>query len=442
MAYSPNPIVRHLKRLIIHPGTQVVLALLCLVVLSLTTARVLRQYHPGGPYSAERGGMADYHNGVYFPATAVRNGISPYGKHYAESYPVARPSPAYSPFMATYHIPLTWLAIEQSDVVYFLLLILLLAATIVISLREVHVLEWKYWFLPFFLAVLVSRSGHISLLNGYFTPELVLGAILALSYAEKIPWLSALGLLITSGKPNYVIPIMICMMARGNYRSVFLGAILCLLGGLLPAAWIASHSSWSELIASVREGQELHMADPREFPINSWTRIDLTAIISKWTGGNPSEFTQLLVMIPLLALPCWSLRRLKLRGDRDGATTRSGAIAILGVIVSIYHHSYDALLNIAPVAGLLLSQHASWSRFTSSSRIGLILLLTVPWWNYFSSETFLHLIQGWTFLQKCLTSMNAVAMAIGLTWLSLVTLKSQGTGEETNTNLYSSPSIS
>ncbi len=140
------------------------------------------------------------------------------------------------------------------------------------------------------------------------------------------------------------------MLCRGNWRALFIGVGLSILGSLLPLLWLSLFSSPSEWLASMRDGQELHMVDPRELPVNTWTRIDLSAIVAKWCGANPSEILQLAAMMLLMIFPAAALRKLRSQGDHVGAYTMSGAVGLLAILVTLYHHVYDALILVGPIA--------------------------------------------------------------------------------------------
>ncbi len=401
---------------------QIVCSLLLIGALGLTVARVVKQYHGGGVYTAEAGGMADYHNGVFYPAMAMREGVSPYGSEFATRYPVARPTPPFSPFAIAYHIPLTYLRLPVSDTVYFSFIVVSLFGIAWLALRESGCANSVWWWIPLTLMLVVSRSGHVTLLNGYFTTELVVGTMVALGCAEKRPWLSAIGVLIASGKPTYAIPLGIVMLARGNIQALSMGVVLSVIGAILPAAWLAYEIGWQGLIESVQQGQAMHMADPREFPVNTWTRIDIVAILAKWSKTNPSELVQLAAMLPLMIVPAWSLIVLRRRGDSDGVTSLSGAIAATSMLVTLYHHVYDALLIAGPLVGLLLSSHYGWERIGLKSKIILAIMLTGSWWNYFSSEIILLRLPNSDGLRQSISSANALLLVIALGWLVMIAL--------------------
>lgn len=401
--------------------------LLSLLAVVLAGFRTYRQYHPGGDYSAEHGGMSDFHNGAYYPAMAFAEGLSPYGKKFCEAYPVPRSTPAYSPAIIALHVPITWLSLPAADVVYFIISVFVLGLAVWVVVREWDKRYSLDMSIPFqrlamfgilMLCVASSRGGHTTLLNGYFTPILVLGVLMALTYAKDHYWLSAIGVFLAAGKPTYALPLGIVMLARGNYKSLSLGVALSILGGLASAGYLAMHDSWSGLIESVREGQQMHMADPREFPVNTWTRVDITAILAKWMNADPSELKQLIYMLPLMVVPCWALDQRRRSGDSNGSTTISGSIAILAILLTLYHHVYDTLILLGPLAGLLGAWSAWKSKDTSTELIKLTsrvvgiacILLLLPWWNYFSSEIVLLRMPIESWLPKILTSLNCLGL--------------------------------
>ena len=271
-----------------------------------------------------------------------------------------------------------------------------------------------------------SRGGHTTLFNGYFTPILVFGTLLSLSVADRKPWLAALGVMLAASKPNYAIPLGLILLARGNIKTLTLGVGMSFLGAIIPAWWIASHSSWTGLLETIRQGQSAHMADARELPINTWTRIDLNAIIAKWLQADPSEGIQLLAMCGWMLIPCYFLWKLRRQGDREGVTTLSGLIGVLAMLVSLYHQVYDALLLIAVVVAIAIPSgvFANWKL---PQRILFGLLISTPWWNYFGSEMVMKFIHADGIPLKILTSLGAFALASSLAIACWIANKKRGT---------------
>jgi Glycosyltransferase family 87 len=380
--------------------------------------RIQRTYDElGGPYDNRTNGMFDFHNGVYQPALGLRNGIIPYSQRLVDEYQVTRPVPAFSPFIVALHIPLTYLPLHVAEVVYFIAIMVMMAVSAWIVAREANPHLANFIFFPMLAILVLSRSGHSTLVSGYFTMELVLGTLVAFRFAEDRPILSAVGVLFASGKPTYAIPLAIVMFARRNFRALFIGIAFSIIAAAIPLLYLASLHGSSAIIDAIRVGQENHLADPTEFPVNTWTRIDFTAIVCKWLGTNPGEIVLIGAMLPLIAWPAWKLHQLATNQDRNGVTTPSGAIAALALLTALYHHAYDSLLTCGILAGLFWANHRGFHRFGTLSKCILALFVTSPWWNFASTETVLLRLPSIPMLKETLSSVNAILLMIGLVWL-------------------------
>ncbi len=173
--------------------------------------------------------MTDFHNGAYYPAMALRVGVSPYGDAFAYSFPVARATPAYSPFIIALHLPFTLLPLPQADVAYFLFSIAVSLLTLFLVCAKVQRSPDNQRLKKTSGCLLVGSLPlrlpwrHTTLFNGYFTPILVFGTLLSLSVADRKPWLAAVGFHAGCRKPNYAIPLGLILLARGNLKTLTLG---------------------------------------------------------------------------------------------------------------------------------------------------------------------------------------------------------------------------
>lgn len=400
-------------------------ALICVVFLlglSVTAVRIYKQYQMPGPFDASNVGFCDFHNGVYFPSLAFLDRISPYGDEYARQFPVARQIPLYSPSALILHLPFALLPLRMAEAAFFIYLIGLLLALAWLTLHSVGIKPRWQQLLLVASAIIYSRSGHNTLFNGYFTFELIIGTLLALHYGKSKPTLAALGVLLASGKPTYVIPLGILMIFRGHYRAVLLGGLVSAVVALAGFAWLASDSSVGSLIEDIRVAQANHLADPNEQPLNSWVRVDALAVFAKWTDWNPAEFAQLGVMSVLMLVPCAILFWLRKKLADDGAAGLIGAICSLTMMVALYHHFYDALVVIAPCAGLALC-YGIWQRVGKVERGILLALMLIPLFNYSSSDFFIRHLDVAGIDYMFLTSINGVSLALALILVCVIAIK-------------------
>lgn len=382
-----------------------------------TAVRISVYHQTPGPFNDATQGFCDFHNGVYFPSLAFARGVSPYSQHYAETYPVARQVPPYSPLIIALHVPFAVLPLRIAEICYFAFMIacviamawILVSDSVDISTSEIWTCIW-----PVVAFIIWSRPGHVTLFNGYFTFELVVGALFAVSYARKHPWIAACGIAIASGKPTYFLPLVVLMTARGDYAAVTRGILLAFCGGLFSMLWMTGFSipAISQIIHDVLGGQAVHMNEPFESPVASWIRIDIAAVIAKVINRDLNELVQIGCMCFLLVVPSVVLWRNRHRYQDGGITNLSGSTIAIMSIVSIYHNSNDAILLMAPIVGWAgMRWHCpAENRWLDCA---IVLLLMVPMLSPFSTFTFIQRFELNPLSYQMITSSNAVAILIG-----------------------------
>jgi hypothetical protein len=412
------------------PGPRFLLAAgaacLFLLLWSATAYRTVRQYQPPGKFDPSRQGYCDFHNGIYYPSRAWLDGVSPYGQRYVQTYPVDRAIPFFSPMVLWLHAPLAVLPLRTAEYAYFALMTAMLLGIAWGSVamadragRLTPIDRWR-WFAIAAALLVFSRAGHITLFNGYFTFLLVGAAMIAVHCAQTRPWLAGLALGLTSCKPTYAIPLALLLLARGQWRAMILGTLSGAIGAAIGLAWLLQHQSLDAFLEQIRQAQALHRADPLELPVNSWTRIDLLAVVAKWLQLAPDDLIHLSVMvamlIPLAAL-LWSRRH---HPASQGAASWGGTMVLLGSIVTLYHHAYDAMLIWPCVVGLWLGRDDQWPPMRVPFRWIVIALLLFPAMNYASTNMLLDRLSLGPTEHKLMTSINAVSLALGLSlvaWL-------------------------
>ncbi|MGV3485526.1 MAG: glycosyltransferase family 87 protein [Planctomycetaceae bacterium] len=406
-------------------------ALLLLVSgLAAAAVRTVWRYQVPGPADPYNEGYCDFHNGIYFPSSALLAGVSPYGSKYAAEYPVARQIPFFSPAIVAIHAPLSLLPLRAAELLYFAIMVGLVVAISTESVTAAGLPKRLDWVLVVAAGIVFSRAGHVTLFNGYFTFELVLAVILAVRWAEARPWLAAFALVIVSAKPTYILPLGFLMLARGNYRSLAYGAGLSIAAAALPLAWLAWNegdgnvlNGLTEIRQQIAKAQETHHQEPNELPALSWTRIDLFAVYAKWTEQDPSDIAHLGVMAGILAVPMLLLVwRKRLRAD-DGIAGISGAIMMTARVVGLYRQFYDVLVLVPPIVGMAAARLEFWRGLGSVQRLVLALGMLFPAYNYLSTQMILGRLDLDPLSVKMITSVNGVLLAVLLTWLCFLIAK-------------------
>jgi len=395
-------------------GIQTLLVVACAAVFLATAYRSVSKYHEPKVGELDRAtqGLFDFHNGIYFPAVGLTAGYDPYGPKFAADFPVTRQIPPYSPLALVIHWPLGWMPLRLAEIVYYFVTLGFLVAIGVLAVNALPtVKERATWTLFAVLTVLASRSGHSTLFTTYFTGELVVGSMLALRFAESRPVISGLGIALASIKPNFGIPLILMMAARGNWRATVLGVVFSGVGVLLGVTILLQHVDLATLISDLKSSDSAHVGDDYELPVNTWTRVDILAVVAKWTRLNPGAPIALGVMLLLLILPCVALARLSKLGDKTGDQSYSGVLILATGMAALYHHAYDAMLLIAAAFSLILdSQWRRW--FTPTARVGLAAgLMFVPW-NYLSSEVVLNRLKLPNTVEQIMTSSSGVVLLV------------------------------
>ena len=393
---------------------------------------------PSSEFKFSNSGMNDFHNGAYFPSKAFAQGINPYAFEVCEHFPMSRSSPPYSPMVFILYQPFTWLDLPAADIAFFsfnLCLVAGLAWCTVFTIRKLTkpdsrcLLNWvgndyltAIWA---FGLIMLSRPGHITLFTGYFTAQLIIGTLMSLHYARSKPWLAGVGMLLASGKPTYIIPLTMLMFFRRDFKAMIIGLIMCAVVAGAGVGWLASSSNLTTVIEGVLQGQEAFHADTTELPVNTWTRLDLMGMIAKNAHLDPSStqylFGMLSMMIPIGWL-VWRVREREINPESFGLTA---SIACLALLVTIYHHSYDALLMLPLWLALLLGDQAMFSWLRKWERFALLVLLTVPVVNYVATLRFRELlkIDNQDVVWNVITSANGVCLTLALVMLLMVSLR-------------------
>jgi len=395
---------------------------------------------PTPTFDFSKSGMNDFHNGAYFPSKAFANRINPYASDVCDHYLMSRSVPPYSPVVFMLYHPFIWLDLPAADIAFFAFNLLLIGGLTWCTVETIGRLVKPNsqcllnWFSDNRLAaiwafglVMLSRPGHITMFTGYFTVQLVIGTLMSLHYSRSKPWLAGIGMLLASGKPTYIIPLAILMFFRRDFKALTIGLIMCAVVAAAGIGWLASSSSLTAVIDGVRQGQAAFDADPTELPVFIWTRLDAMGVIAKINQLNPSGIQYLVAMLIML-LPIgasiWRVRDQETNQESFGLTA---TITCLALLVSIYHHSYDALLVLPVWLALLMGGQPLFHWLRNWERWALFGLLTIPVVNYAATLRFRELFQidNLSITWNVLTSLNGVCLIIALLILMVVSLRKQ-----------------
>ena len=366
----------------------------CLLI-GATAYRTYSQYsQPSDSFDWSDRGHFDFHCGAYYPALAFRKGESPYSTQLMEDYPVPSPARTCPPFSFVIHLPFTCFDLHSADIAFFIFNTTLLLLFALFTVQVTRGSPNWFWWLLVSCVLLASRPGHITLFTGYYTAELVLGSVIALHFAKDRPVISGLGMLIASGKPTYILPLIVLMFARKNFRAALIGIIFCTITGVGGLAWLAKDVGIAEILTGIQESQKVFYTEETEFPINTWTRVDLVGMFARAINWIPHDTVYLVGMFALLIVPSYAIWKSANTESDSSVTGVTALIALLTILLSIYHHSYDCMLVFVPWVGLMFFGDRTMTELSSRSKNWLKVLLAIPIFNYFSTLTVRDLI-GW-----------------------------------------------
>jgi hypothetical protein len=327
--------------------------------------------------SAEQGAdhwtMCDFQGTLYYPAVAWLNGVNPYDPDFPEHYPVERRLPAYAPMGVLLHVPFALLPVRAAEGAYFLVTLALVLIMAALTLRACGLPHEPAWVFALGTLMLIARPGHKTMLLGQSTMELALGVYLALIYSRDRPFLAAIGVALTTLKPQFALPLLLPLLAARAYRAVFGGlalaaglslAVLARFGAAGPASW------WR----AVR-----HSAAAVSRPSEMWfLRIDLSYALRVVFGAHGAALDLALALGTV-----GGAAFVVYRTCRDGPIAAS-ALALTAtctaILLSNYHLTYDAIVLTLPVVALLSG--VGVAGLAPATRLALAVLLLVPAVHY------------------------------------------------------------
>ena len=421
---SSNRLLR-LVQLRHHPTAIFAMGLLAVVLISATGYRIYANYAPppvNNEFDWENRGHSDFHNGAYFPAHCYLEGGCPYSVEDAERYLMTRAAATYSPIVFILHLPFALLPLAWADIAFFICNVAMLMLIAFLTIRMSGVAFNWFDFLAISNFLFLSRPGHMTLFTGYFTAEIVIGCVLALHYAKSRPAISGLGMVLASIKPNFVIPLIIMMLWRRNFRAVAIGILFCAIAAGTGLGWLSYHNGLDQVVQDIRGGQaELHV-DETELPVNTWTRTDLLGMYAKVVNSVPGDAMYLLSMVVLSFIVGPFVYRYSKQEPNPGATGLTALISVLAILVGIYHHSYDCLLIVVPAIGLMFYGHITLTELPNLWRIVVAVLCAVPAVNYVSTLSVMNLLnlEPLSVSWQAVTLINGVCLTLALAILVAV----------------------
>jgi hypothetical protein len=166
--------------------------------------------------------------------------------------------------------------------------------------------------------------------------------------------------------------------------------------------------------------------NPGRDPSQSFSRIDVLSLGARLYRLTPQKQSEFIVSLVGVGLSCavlwWHDRRHRTLAGLDPPAV----FALLAMLLSIYHHAYDAMLVIPLLLAGWFGRVGGWSRWGPRQRAIWCALVAVPLVNYVSTNS---VIEAWQIdgaAWVAVTCLNGAALLIAAVWLGAALVVEHG----------------
>lgn len=420
-----NGSVLELRRSL-RPSRSLVLtvgAFLC--VLGIISYRAMNLVNVPGHPDSVHWAMQDFRDAIYYPVVAFLQGNNPYNTAvYLHTYPVGQRFSPYSPLTLVVHLPFGLLPFQVAELAYYLLTVVLVVALAALTLRICDLARTPAAIFGLAAVILATRPGHWNLLLGQSTVQLVIGAYLALYYAQERPWVAGFGLALTTIKPTFGLPLAVLMIANRNFRATLIGMAVAAVPSLLATACLVHDAGGVvPLLTSLRESYVGFTHDLSVNPVASPARIDVVAVVSRLLGHPLGAIGQAVIGTSIIGLGALAVRRLASLAHDGNARRLSMSLACLVILSCTYQQGYDLLLLVLPLVALAAGRWAPGKDRFGSRRWLLLIILTLPMVNYMTAFSVLDRLKLAEVWWQVITSADGVALLIAWVIYEIMALR-------------------
>jgi hypothetical protein len=340
--------------------------------------------------------MNDFYSSVYYPVVAFLNGENPHDRLRLKAlYPEVEEYPPYLPLNLVLYLPFGLLSSKVAAIAYFLFSTVVTVLFSVLTLKLIDVSPSPRRAMLVAGLLLFSRPGHWALISGQHAILLALFTYLVLYHARSSPMLSGLALGVCTYKPTYGVPLALLMLASGYLPAVAIGVAVAAAVNTPLFLLLARRAGGVEpfvqkLLEGYRDWQQLKGMDPgSSLDPMSFNQVHVDTFVSRFLGHQAPAAVSIALTVIVLALASFGLRRLTKHRGR-AAEDLSLALVCLGMLIAVYHMTYDLVLLTAPLAALVA--HGLPTPGVSARNLAFGVLFSVPFLNWALTESAL---QAW-----------------------------------------------
>jgi hypothetical protein len=341
--------------------------------------------------------MLDFKDGLYLPTVAFFAGRDPYSAAYLAEYGAVSPFP-YPPHALLLFYPFTLLPYGTATVVYLVFALAMIVTIAHLAVRLAGVDRSPSWLWGAATALLLSRPGHMAVVEGQPSLMVIVATLLVLDERTRA-WVRTAALALTTIKPTFGGPLFVLTFVRGAWRETLVAGAIALLCAVAPTLALVNRTGGlGPFVAELRTNQAEWLKNPDNDPAISLYRIDTPALLSRALDRRLPSPVEAGLTALLLGVGAITLRRRTARlPGPDAIALGLGAATVLACI---YHQTYDLLL-LAPVAVALAAG--------GGSRV-LLAMLAVAGHNNFATNSLIERL-GLTMIPPLLvTSWNGLTV--------------------------------
>lgn len=322
----------------------------------------------------------DFGAAIFYPARAFLDGGNPYdAEWYLAHYPADSPF-AYPPGVLLLSLPFAALGLRLATALYLALSVALVPVLAYLALRLAAVTPTPTRVLGLATVLLVSRPGHMAIVQGQ--PSLVFivagYAALVLSRRGDASAAAVALLALAMGKPTIGVPLGLLCLARGRVRLTVAAALVAFVVSMVTLPQIAARAGGVVALAQQVTGSSTRFgADQDNDPSRSIYRLDTIALVGRLAARTPPMPVTLGLGLGILALAAWSARRF----DRMGDGPAADAVTCLAVTMCVYHQTYDALLLCGALTAAAFAL-ADVRHVRTAAGVVLLAALALPFLNH------------------------------------------------------------
>lgn len=374
--------------------------------------------------------LQDFRDALYYPIRELLSGGNPYRPSAMFSdWPVCQAFNLYNPFHLLIHLPFAVVDYRIGVVAFSVLNIFLLVALSYLAVKQLRD-YLGHEVVPLIAGtaivsalLLASQVGKAQVYVGQVNPLIALGAAGALAMRQKSPVLASIAFAFAWLKPQFGIPLLILLWARGSRRVALAGTGIACLAGLPVVGLLVMRDGFGAFVEAIRSN--LSYANHAGYlAVDSLTayRVDVPAVVFRATGYLlPAG--EIVAFIGVITITALVVRRL----DKE-ASTDSRAVAdllmMVGVVIAVVHEPGDVLLA---VPALAVCAAVSWRR--RDWLVGTaVLAITVPFAHLYSIDQVLIHLGG----QRISSTLDGAAIILGWLFLIAASLRSRAQIEPSN----------